>query len=717
MLAAFRRRMAAQHQQQLQKHQQHRAFAAAADPEKPATTPPPRGFVGSSAAPADFPPSAIRNFSIIAHVDHGKSTLADALMKRLGAIPADARAQFLDRLEVERTRGITVKAQTASLVVPSALGVGGDHDTTYLLNLVDTPGHVDFSYEVSRSLAACQGALLLVDASQGVQAQTVATGLLALEQGLEIVPVLTKLDLPGADPQRARAEMRDTFGFRDDEFLEVSAKLGIGLDAVLRAVIERVPPPSGDPTKPLRLLLFDAYADSYRGVVSLVAAVDGVLRTGDRLASCAAMAAGAGPSGPSSASSPTSSLSLEALEVGVLAPEPYPTGELRAGQVGYVITGLRDLKAARVGDTWVARPTAGSAASSSSSSPAALALPGFRPAKAVVFAGIFPASADAYGQLSAAVERLALNDASVSVRKDHSDALGAGFRCGFLGPLHLDVFLQRLEQEHGAEVVASAPSVPVEVDIAAAPGQGGGRTTVVVEAPSDWPRKARVLEVREPTVVATIVAPQEYCGAVIELCVARRGEQLGHAFLGGGGGGGVAGAGAGAGATPMTTTTNGRVVLKFCLPLAELARGLYSSLKQATSGYASLDYEPGPLRPADLRLLEVLVNGAPLDPLARLVHSSEAERAGRALVSRLAGLLQREQFDVTLQAAVAGGRGVVARETVKARRRDVIAKCYGGDVSRKKKLLERQKEGKKQMRRLGSVRVSADVLPQLLKPV
>jgi translation factor GUF1, mitochondrial len=587
----------------------------------------------------------------------------------------------------------------------------------------------------------------LVDAARGVQAQTVATGLLALEQGLEIVPVLSKIDLPGADAARVRAEMRDTFGFRDDEFLEVSAKAGIGLDDVLRAVVERVPPPSGDPQAPLRLLLFDAYADPYRGVVSLVAAVDGVLKTGDRLASCAAMAGASSSSSSSSSSSPfaptpasssTSSLSLEALEVGVLAPEPHPTGELRAGQVGYVITGLRDLKAARVGDTWVA--AAATRPGGSGPSPLALALPGFRPAKAVVFAGVFPASADAYTQLSAAIERLTLNDASVVVKKDHSDALGAGFRCGFLGPLHLDVFLQRLEQEHGAEVVASAPSVPVEVDVAAGGGgaaaaaaaaaSGSRRTTLHVEAPSDWPRQARILEVREPTVVATIVAPQEYCGAVIELCVARRGEQLGHAFLGAGGAGGGGGGGATDTAAPptpttttQTTTTNGRVVLKFCLPLAELARGLYSSLKQATSGYASLDYEPGPMRPADLRLLEVLVNGAALDPLARLVHSSEAERAGRALVSRLAGMLHKEQFEVTLQASVAGGGGgagggrVVARETIRARRRDVVAKCYGGDVSRKKKLLDRQKEGKKQMRRLGSVRVPADVLPQLLKPV
>lgn len=786
MLAAFRRRSQAAAPvpwSSSSSSSQRAGFAADARTDAPnanAADDPnarPLGFVGGAYAPSDFPPDRIRNFSIIAHVDHGKSTLADALMKRLGAIAADARPQFLDRLECERARGITVKSASASLVVPSGmLAVGEGAAATgaadggqesqrrqgpasssscpspILLNLIDTPGHVDFSYEVSRSLAACQGALLLVDAARGVQAQTVATYLMALEEGLAIVPVLTKIDLPGADRDKARREVADTFGFAPEDVLEVSAKAGWGLDAVLRAVVARVPPPSGKEDGPLRLRLCDAWHDPYRGVVSLVAVVDGVLRRGDKLASCAALAAlaeaggGAGggaalapsssPSPFSSSSSPASASSappppsLEALEVGVLAPEPHATGELRAGQVGYVISGLRDLKAARVGDTWIARPrnscsgssggggggsnnNAGTAAKDDAApaDPLALALPGFRPAKAVVFAGVFPASADAYPQLSAAVERLTLNDASVSVKKEHSDALGAGFRCGFLGPLHLDVFLQRLEQEHGAEVVASAPSVPVEVDVAASGerGEAGGgegrRRTLRVEAPSDWPRQAKVLEVREPTVLATIVAPSEHCGAVMSLASARRGEQVGHTFLGAGGGAGGA-----------TTATTGRVVLRYVLPLAELARGFYSSLKQATQGYASLDYEPeNTMRPADLRLLEVLVNGAPLDPLARLVHSSEAERAGRALVSRLASLLEREQFDVSLQASV-GGK-VVARETVRARRRDVLAKCYGGDVSRKKKLLEKQKEGKSRLRKFGSVRVSADVFPQLLKPV
>jgi len=813
MLAAFRRRVASSSSsssllplswQAQQQRSASSAAAAAAAADAPAANANARPWAKHS--PADFPPARIRNFSIIAHVDHGKSTLADALMKRLGAIAPDARAQFLDRLEVERTRGITVKSASASLIVgvggggagSSSLGgsqgdgeggggssSGGGGGGPYLLNLIDTPGHVDFSYEVSRSLAACQGALLLVDAARGVQAQTVATYLAAAEQfgAGGIIPVLTKIDLPGAsDRARARRELCDTFGFRDDEVLEVSAKAGVGLAGVVRAVVERVPPPPGTEGAPLRLRLVDAWHDAFRGVVSLVAVVDGVLRRGDRLASCAALAAaaaagGSGAPGALAAGAPASSsassatataaaLSLEALEVGVLAPEPHPTGELRAGQVGYVVTGLRDLKAARVGDTWVRRPdragpdaggggknaAAAPASSPSSSSTVAgalkLALPGFRPAKPVVFAGLFPASADAYGQLSAAVERLTLNDASVSVKKDHSDALGAGFRAGFLGPLHLDVFLQRLEQEHGAEVVASAPSVPVEVDVlvAAAGGRRGAgdgassspaaaspsrRRTIVVEAPSDWPRGCRVLEVREPTVVATIVAPSEHCGAVMALATARRGEQVGHAFLGGSGGGrGGGGDGPGDGGAPSASSAaaaghpsvGGRVVLRYVLPLAELARGFYGALKQATSGYASLDYEAGAgadgassMRPADLQLLEVLVNGAPLDPLARLVHSSEAERAGRALVTRLAALLEREQFEVALQASV-GGR-VVARETVKARRRDVLAKCYGGDATRKRKLLEKQKEGKKQMRRFGSVRVSAELFPQLLKPV
>jgi elongation factor 4 len=627
-------------------------------------------------APADFSPARIRNFSIIAHVDHGKSTLADRLLERCGAIAAGARSQYLDRLQVERERGITVKAQCASLVYrpppglasppgldPGAAryGVGSQPQPSQppplLLNLIDTPGHVDFGGEVARSLAACQGVLLLVDASQGVQAQTVANFRLARERGLAVVPVLNKIDMDAADPARVAAQLRDALGIDPAECLLVSAKTGAGLDAVLAAVAARVPPPAGDPAAPLRALLLDAHHDAHRGVVGLIAVVDGVLARGDRLGSAATGAR------------------FDVGDVGALAPEPRPTGELRAGQVGFALLGVKDVAAARQGDTLFHAKQV----------PPPPPLPGFRAAKPMVFAGVFPLDGAAgFERLAAAVGRLTLNDASVAVRREASAALGAGFRCGFLGLLHMDVFRQRLEQEHGAEVLVTAPTVPVRLEPPAGPPR---EIQSAAEFPLDVPRGTATLE---PTVRAAVVTPAEHVGALMELCQAARGELLEHAPL-----------------------PPNRVLLRYQLPLAELAGGFYDELKSRSSGYATFDYEEGDYRRADLVRLDLLVNGEPVDALARVVPRERAAPAGRALVAKLKELLSRQQFDVALQAA-AGGK-VVARETIKALRKNVLAKCYGGDVSRKKKLLKKQAEGKKRMRRLGSVDVPTEALHEIMR--
>lgn len=553
---------------------------------------------------------------------------------------------------MEKERGITVKAQTASLVYRH-------RGEAYLLNLIDTPGHVDFSYEVSRSLAACQGAILLVDATQGVQAQTMATFWMAFEQNLAIVPVLNKIDAPGAEPARVAAQLEDVFGLGADEVLAVSAKTGANLDSVLPAVIERVPPPRGDPAAPLRALLFDAYHDEYRGVVCLLEVVDGELRKGDRVRAA------------------STGLTYDVSELGLLAPEPAPTPLLRAGQVGYVLAGVKDTRQARVGDTWHLARDAG-----------VQAFPGFKPARSMVFAGVYPGSADGYERLAAAVARLTLNDASVAVRKETSGALGAGFRCGFLGLLHLDVFRQRLEQEHGADVLITAPTVPCRV-VLAGPGDAAERT-LELRNPADFPVDARVAEVWEPTVEATVVTPDEHVGALMQLCNAARGDMLDHAVLGA-----------------------GRSALKFLLPLAELGGDFYDDLKSLSSGYASLDYEEAAPRRADMIRLDLLMNGKPVDALARVVHRSRAEAVGRRLCAMLRERLARQQFEVAIQAAV-GGR-VVARETLKALRKNVLAKCYGGDVTRKRKLLEKQKEGKKRMRQLGAVEVPTDVFHELMR--
>ncbi|GLI68873.1 hypothetical protein VaNZ11_013419 [Volvox africanus] len=625
---------------------------------------PQAGFVAGGYDVASFPPDRIRNFSIIAHVDHGKSTLADRLMEMTGALGSRTthHAQYLDKLQVERERGITVKAQTVSLVHQHK-GV------PYLLNLIDTPGHVDFSYEVSRSLAACQGALLVVDGGQGIQAQTVANFYLAFEQGMDLIPVVNKIDLPAADPRGCAEQIAAAFDMDPEAVLFTSAKTGQGMEAVLPAVIERIRSPQGDPSGPLRMLLFDAFHDEYRGVVLLVEVVDGRVEVGMRVAMASTGAA------------------YEVQEVGLQAPERHPTGRLLTGQVGYLLCGIKDLKAARVGDTLyaAAHQSQGVAAGAAIAGPPPPRLPGFKPAKAMVFAGLFPLGGDGqeFESLATAMDKLLLNDASVVVKRENSEALGPGFRCGFLGMLHMEIFTQRLQQEYGASVVTTTPMVPYVLEMP----DGISRT---LESASEYPTDTRVSLILEPTVTATLISPDAYLGRLMELCAARRGEQLEHSSLGG-----------------------GRTMLRYRLPLAELAGDFYSLVKSRSQGYASFDYEEGPYRPADLVRLDILAHGKPVDALARMVAREEAASIGRALLVKMKDLLDRQQFEVVLQAAANGK--IVARETIKALRKNVTAKCYGGDVTRKRKLLDRQKEGKRRMKRLGSIDVPQELFPELMK--
>ncbi|KAL3142012.1 hypothetical protein ABBQ32_004651 [Trebouxia sp. C0010 RCD-2024] len=605
----------------------------------------PKAFNTGTYDLANFPVERIRNFSIVAHVDHGKSTLADRLLELTGAIKKGSKTQYLDKLQVERERGITVKAQTASLIFEHK---GAD----YLLNLIDTPGHVDFSYEVSRSLAACQGALMLVDASQGIQAQTVANFFLAFDQNLAIVPVLNKIDMVSAEPDKVAEEMKQAFDIEPKACLRVSAKTGLGLESVLPAVIEQVPAPVGDPDGPLRMLLFDAFHDEYRGVICLLKVVDGMVKKGDKVMA-----------------SSTEEV-YDVLEVGVLAPEAVSTGKLCTGQVGYLITGMKTTKSARVGDTWhLAKQQVH-------------ALPGFQPAKSMVFSGMFPVSGADFEALNAAVERLTLNDASVEVKRENSAALGAGFRCGFLGLLHMEVFHQRLEQEHGADVITTAPTVPFHIHFP-------DKTILHIQNPSQFPINRKISAVGEPTVRGTVLSPTAYVGAIMQLCQDRRGDMLEHNILG------------------------NRTLLRYILPLSELGGDFYDELKSMSSGYASFDYEEDDYRQADLVRLDLLLNGDVVDALARVVHRSKAQHMGRKLVSAMKEKLGKQLFEVVIQASANGD--VVARETIKALRKNVLAKCYGGDVSRKRKLLEKQKEGKKRMRRVGSVDVPQEVFHALMK--
>ncbi|CAN6456027.1 unnamed protein product [Victoria cruziana] len=607
-----------------------------------------------------FPPERIRNFSIIAHVDHGKSTLADRLLELTGTIKkGHEQPQYLDKLQVERERGITVKAQTATMFYRYA---GQDSERckntevpTFLLNLIDTPGHVDFSYEVSRSLGACQGALLVVDAAQGVQAQTVANFYLAFESNLTIIPVINKIDQPTADPDRVKAQLKSLFDLDPEDALLTSAKTGEGLVHLLPAVIERIPYPQGKTESPLRMLLLDSYYDEYKGVICHVAVVDGTLRKGEKISSAATGQA------------------YEALDVGIMHPELTPTGILLTGQVGYLVSGMRTTKEARVGDTLfharsIVEP-----------------LPGFKPAKHMVFAGLYPADGSDFEALNHAIERLTCNDASVSVTKESSTALGLGFRCGFLGLLHMDVFHQRLEQEYGAQVISTIPTVPYIFEYS-------DGSKIHVQNPAMLPSNPgkRVLTCWEPSVLATIIIPGEYVGPVITLCSGRRGQQLEYSFI-----------------------DSQRVFLKYRLPLREIVVDFYNELKSITSGYASFDYEDAEYQAADLVKLDILLNGQAVDAMATIVHNLKAQRVGRELVEKLKKFIDRQMFEITIQAAV--GSKIIARETISAMRKNVLAKCYGGDVTRKRKLLEKQKEGKKRMKRVGSVDIPQEAFHELLK--
>jgi len=591
----------------------------------------------------------IRNFSIIAHIDHGKSTLADRILEITGAVePQKMRAQLLDSMELERERGITIKAQAVRVAYDARDG------RTYHLHLIDTPGHVDFSYEVSRSLAACEGALLVVDAAQGVEAQTVANTYAAIEAGLELIPVINKVDLPSAEPDRVAGEVGDLLGSDPGEVLRISAKTGDGVGEVLEAIVERIPPPEGEPDAPARALIFDSEFDQYRGVVAYVRMIDGAFRKREPIR---AMQAGT---------------EAEIDDVGFFGPEMRPAEGMSAGEVGYIITGIKDVARLRVGDTLTARERQ-----------AAEPLSGYREVRPVVFCGLFPIDTDRYEDLRDALDRLSLNDAALSYEPESSQALGFGFRCGFLGLLHMDIVRERLEREYDLELLATTPNVSYGVTL-----NGGSR--VEVHSPVEMPDPGSISEIAEPYIRATIITPSRYVGAVMELCQSRRGSHVDMHYL-----------------SPE------RVQLRYDLPLAEIVLDFYDQLKSRTAGYASLDYEPLGNRPSDLVKLDVLLAGDRVDALSVIVHRDEAHRAGKALVERLQRTIPRQLFDVPVQAAV--GSRVLARETVKALRKDVTAKLYGGDVTRKRKLLEKQKAGKKRMKQVGKVEVPQEAFLSVLE--
>jgi GTP-binding protein LepA len=591
----------------------------------------------------------IRNFSIIAHIDHGKSTLADRILELTGAVDARKHMpQLLDSMDLERERGITIKAQAVR--VEYAAGDG----ETYHLHLIDTPGHVDFSYEVSRSLAACEGALLVVDAAQGVEAQTVANTYAAVEAGLELIPVLNKVDLPSAEPERVATEIVDLIGGEPGDILRISAKTGEGIEDVLEAIVARIPAPAGDAEAPPRALIFDSEFDQYRGVVAYVRMVDGAFRSGEQIA---AMQAGT---------------EAEIDEAGFFTPTMRPAPRMEAGEVGYIITGIKDVAKLRVGDTLTAKAR-----------PAAGPLPGYREVRPMVFCGLFPIDTDRYEDLRDALERLALNDAALSYEPETSQALGFGFRCGFLGLLHMDIVRERLEREYDLELLATTPNVSYDVELI-----GGDR--VEVHSPVEMPDPGQIVAIEEPYIRASIIAPAGYVGAVMELCQGRRGEHVDMHYL-----------------SPE------RVQIRYDLPLAEIVLDFYDQLKSRTAGYASLDYEPIEKRTSDLVKLDVLLAGERVDALSIIVHRDEAFRAGKALVERLQKTIPRQLFDVPVQAAI--GSRVLARETVKALRKDVTAKLYGGDVTRKRKLLEKQKKGKKRMKQVGSVEVPQEAFLSVLE--
>ncbi|MFT4212746.1 MAG: translation elongation factor 4 [Microbacterium sp.] len=588
--------------------------------------------------PAATPPELIRNFCIIAHIDHGKSTLADRMLQITGVVAdRDMRAQYLDRMDIERERGITIKSQAVRMPWATPEGV-------FALNMIDTPGHVDFTYEVSRSLAACEGAILLVDAAQGIEAQTLANLYLALENDLEIIPVLNKIDLPAADPDKYAREIAQLIGGDADDVLRVSGKTGIGVEALLDSVVERIPAPVGVKDAPARAMIFDSVYDAYRGVVTYVRMVDGQLNPRERIQMMSTKA------------------THDILEIGVSSPEPSPSKGLGVGEVGYLITGVKDVRQSKVGDTVT-----------SAAKPATDALPGYTDPLPMVFSGIYPIDGSDYPDLREALDKLKLSDAALQYEPETSVALGFGFRCGFLGLLHLEIITERLAREFDLDLITTAPSVPYQVTTE-------DRKTVTVTNPSEYPSGVKIAEVLEPMVSASILAPKEYVGAIMELCQGRRGTMRSMDYLG-----------------------EDRVELKYTLPLGEIVFDFFDQLKSKTQGYASLDYEPAGEAAADLVKVDILLQGETVDAFSAIVHRDKAYAYGTMMTERLRKLIPRQQFEVPIQAAI--GARIIARENIRAIRKDVLAKCYGGDITRKRKLLEKQKEGKKRMKMVGRVEV------------
>ncbi|GAB2820274.1 translation elongation factor 4 [Alpinimonas psychrophila] len=587
--------------------------------------------------PSSTDPAKIRNFSIIAHIDHGKSTLADRMLQITGIVDdRSMRAQYLDRMDIERERGITIKSQAVRM----PWEVDGE---TYALNMIDTPGHVDFTYEVSRSLAACEGAVLLVDAAQGIEAQTLANLYLALENDLTVIPVLNKIDLPAADPEKYAKELASLIGGKPEDVLRVSGKTGLGVSELLDLVVAQIPAPKGDPKAPTRAMIFDSVYDAYRGVVTYVRVIDGHLSARQRIQMMSTKA------------------SHELLEIGVSAPEPTATKGLGVGEVGYLITGVKDVRQSKVGDTITDQLK-----------PATVALPGYTEPKPMVFSGLYPIDGSDYPILREALDKLKLSDASLNYEPETSVALGFGFRCGFLGLLHLEIITERLEREFNLDLIATAPSVPYEVTTE-------DKNTVTVTNPSEYP-DGKIKSVREPVVKTAILAPKDYVGVIMELCQSRRGTLLGMEFLG-----------------------EDRVELRYNMPLGEIVFDFFDHLKSRTQGYASLDYEPAGDQEADLVKVDILLQGEQVDAFSAIVHRDKAYAYGLLMTERLKKLIPRQQFEVPIQAAI--GARMIARETISAIRKDVLAKCYGGDITRKRKLLEKQKEGKKRMKMVGRVEV------------